>query len=358
MKKLGGLLFVAACGATLVPLISLAGGLFYVDSTTGFIGIGNTNPASSLDVSGAMHSRLVTASSTSINWNTGNVQSFSLTSNSTLTFSNGQAGGKYDLILIQDSTGGRTVTFPASVKWTGGATPSLSTDANSTSIVSFLSDGTNYFASVSYRPAAPPIAFDAEAQGSGNPTFSWTHTPAGTPTLAIVSGYENAQDITSVTYGGQTMTLAATPQQTGTGGVYLVLYYLVNPPSGAQTVTVNKPTDGAYAYLSSMTYTGTAITSAAIGNVATYFTGSAASSYNFNLTAVAATSWVVGVGAGSVANATGIAGGGAAFSFRGSQSVLAHDSNGAVTSGSDTITYTYAASQTAGMGAIELEIRP
>jgi hypothetical protein len=97
-----------------------------------------------------MYSRLVTASSTAINWNYGNVQSVTLTSNQTLTFSNGQAGGEYKLILTQDSTGGRTVTWPASVKWPNGTAPTLS-GANATDVVSFLYTGSEYLGSYNLR---------------------------------------------------------------------------------------------------------------------------------------------------------------------------------------------------------------
>lgn len=89
MKKVGVFLVALALGASLVPLVSLARGSFYIDDVTSFVGIGNTTPASRLDVSGAMYSRLVTASSSSIDWNAGNVQSMTLSSSQTLTFSNG-----------------------------------------------------------------------------------------------------------------------------------------------------------------------------------------------------------------------------------------------------------------------------
>ena len=49
------------------------------------------------------------------------------------------------LIVIQDSTGGRVITWPAIVKWVSGTTPTLSTAADAIDIVSFLYDGTNYY---------------------------------------------------------------------------------------------------------------------------------------------------------------------------------------------------------------------
>jgi hypothetical protein len=47
--------------------------------------------------------------------------------------------------MIQDGTGGRTVTFPAAVKWAGGAQPTWVTTAAAINIATFLYDGTNYW---------------------------------------------------------------------------------------------------------------------------------------------------------------------------------------------------------------------
>jgi hypothetical protein len=67
-----------------------------------------------------------------------------LSSSPTLTFSNGQAGGQYTLILKQDGTGGRTVTWPGSIKWAGGPAPILTSNANAIDSVNFTYDGSNY----------------------------------------------------------------------------------------------------------------------------------------------------------------------------------------------------------------------
>jgi len=48
--------------------------------------------------------------------------------------------------MIQDATGGRTVTWPATVKWSGGAQPTWVTTANAINIANFYYDGTNYWA--------------------------------------------------------------------------------------------------------------------------------------------------------------------------------------------------------------------
>lgn len=58
--------------------------------------------------------------------------------------------GTYILILRQDNTGGRSVTtWPAQVRWMGGAVPLFTTAANKVDVVTFVSDGTSMFAGAS-----------------------------------------------------------------------------------------------------------------------------------------------------------------------------------------------------------------
>lgn len=81
-----------------------------------------------------------------IAWNAGNIQKSTLTGNCTYTFTAPSNDGTFMLKLVQDATGSRTVTWPASVKWPGGTAPTLSTAANAIDIITFMYDGTNYFA--------------------------------------------------------------------------------------------------------------------------------------------------------------------------------------------------------------------
>jgi hypothetical protein len=61
-----------------------------------------------------------------------------LTAACTLTFPAPAAGSSFTLLLTQDSTGGRTVTWPSSVAWPSAATPTLTATANKTDVFSFL----------------------------------------------------------------------------------------------------------------------------------------------------------------------------------------------------------------------------
>lgn len=87
-----------------------------------------------------------------INLANGNVVSATLTGNTTFTFSGATASAacSFGLYLTQDATGGRTVTWPGSVKWSGGTAPTLSTGANNVDILVFetINGGSTWFGSL------------------------------------------------------------------------------------------------------------------------------------------------------------------------------------------------------------------
>lgn len=85
----------------------------------------------------------------SISLANGNVQMVTLTANATLTLSGSTNGVacSLSLYLKQDGTGGRTITWPAAVKWPNGVAPSLSSGANKIDLVVLetLDGGTTWF---------------------------------------------------------------------------------------------------------------------------------------------------------------------------------------------------------------------
>ena len=81
-----------------------------------------------------------------INWNNGQKQKTTLTGACTITFTAPAGAGNFLLKVVQDATGSRTVTWPASVKWPAGTAPTLTTAASSVDIVTFYYDGANYYA--------------------------------------------------------------------------------------------------------------------------------------------------------------------------------------------------------------------
>ena len=82
----------------------------------------------------------------------GNVVSATLAGNTTFTFTGATASTacSFGLYLTQDGTGGRTVTWPASVRWAGGVAPTLSTGAGALDIVVFetINGGTTWYGSL------------------------------------------------------------------------------------------------------------------------------------------------------------------------------------------------------------------
>ncbi|HEX8185920.1 MAG TPA: hypothetical protein VF747_14240, partial [Blastocatellia bacterium] len=105
--------------------------------------------------------------STSVDFSTGNVQEMTLTAATvTLTFSNIKDGALYYFIVKQDATGGRAISWPASVKWPGDIPPVLSTAASAINIITFVSDGTNLYGSLSSSTAN---SYTIGGGGSGQP---------------------------------------------------------------------------------------------------------------------------------------------------------------------------------------------
>lgn len=79
-----------------------------------------------------------------LDFNNGDVQIFTLTGAVTFTFSNPVSGQVYKLIIKQDGTGGRAITWPAAMKWAGGGLI-LTAAASAVDSVTFVYDGTNYY---------------------------------------------------------------------------------------------------------------------------------------------------------------------------------------------------------------------
>lgn len=67
-------------------------------------------------------------------------QDITLTANCTITFATvtSTTAHKFTLILRQDGTGGRTVTWPGSVVWSDGSVPVVNSSANAVTIIDFL----------------------------------------------------------------------------------------------------------------------------------------------------------------------------------------------------------------------------
>jgi hypothetical protein len=78
----------------------------------------------------------------------GSVQILTLTGNCTFTFPTATAGQSFILLLKQDATGGRTVTWPAAVKWPGGTAPTITSTASKMDKLVFTAADSNWYGSV------------------------------------------------------------------------------------------------------------------------------------------------------------------------------------------------------------------
>ena len=84
-------------------------------------------------------------------------------------------------------------------------------------------------------------ATTSAATTTGSTSLTWSHTVAsGSERLLIVSVAISGDDtdITSVTYGGQALTLLETASQNGGGGVKTQLWYLLAPAEGTADVVI------------------------------------------------------------------------------------------------------------------------
>jgi len=74
----------------------------------------------------------------------GTVQNLTLTGNATITMPTAVAGKSFIIILSQDATGSRTVTW-STVSWPGATAPTVTSTASKRDIYSFFSNGTSWF---------------------------------------------------------------------------------------------------------------------------------------------------------------------------------------------------------------------
>jgi hypothetical protein len=94
-----------------------------------------------------------TGTAQTITLTSGTVQTATLTGNCTFTMPTATAGKSFVLLLRQDGTGNRTATFTG-VKFNSAGAPTITATAGRMDILSFVSDGTNWYGSISqgYTP--------------------------------------------------------------------------------------------------------------------------------------------------------------------------------------------------------------
>ena len=111
---------------------------------------GNGNLSKIKSISQIRNDFQILSDGTTINWDLslGNTASITLGgSGRTLVLNNPIAGQVYTIKVTQDATGSRTIsTWPNNTKWPSGIVPALSTTAAAVDLVTFLYDGTNFYA--------------------------------------------------------------------------------------------------------------------------------------------------------------------------------------------------------------------
>lgn len=68
----------------------------------------------------------------------GNVRTITLEGNRTIAFSNPTVGQAFILRMIQDATGSRVPTWPATIKWPSATAPALTTTGNRIDVFGFV----------------------------------------------------------------------------------------------------------------------------------------------------------------------------------------------------------------------------
>lgn len=86
-------------------------------------------------------------SSKTIDWNNGNKQKITMTNNCTISFTAPPGPSNLILRVIQDATGGRTVSITGSL-WPSGTDPTFSTGIGNVDIVSIYYNGSSYYCQV------------------------------------------------------------------------------------------------------------------------------------------------------------------------------------------------------------------
>jgi len=129
------------------------------------------------------------------------------------------------------------------------------------------------------------IAFDASSSAnvgsSNNTTLSWSHTCTGSTLVLVVAvGMQANVAVSSVTYGGQNLTFRVSANESG--NTRAELWTLVNPPTGANTVTVTLPSA---AFMGGVAHSYTGVDQGTpVGNTASANSSGNVNSLSLNIT--------------------------------------------------------------------------
>ena len=117
------------------------------DTMTGTLSVPTIEVTSIVNTANAAVLSQTLSDAATINWNVGlgQIATVTLGGNRTFAAPTNLKVGTYILHVIQDGTGGRTITWNSVFKWSAASPPTLSTGANRRDVFSFISDGTNLY---------------------------------------------------------------------------------------------------------------------------------------------------------------------------------------------------------------------
>lgn len=133
-----------------------AGNLSFTTAATGDVTLTGTQTLTNKTIEAGVFTNGYTEETVTANTSTaytidlanGSLQILTLTGNCTFTFPTPTAGKGFTVLLKQDATGSRTITWPSSVKWPSSAAPTLTSTANKGDRLTFVADGTYWWGSV------------------------------------------------------------------------------------------------------------------------------------------------------------------------------------------------------------------
>ena len=94
---------------------------------------------------GSTNSTIIYSATPTVDLSLSNVYTLNLTGNITNFDASNLRVATYIFVIIQDATGSRTINFASKFKFSGGTTPTLTTTATKTDIVSCICDGTSLY---------------------------------------------------------------------------------------------------------------------------------------------------------------------------------------------------------------------
>ena len=196
------------------------------------------------------------------------------------------------------------------------------------------------------------IALDTTVAG-GDGTYSWSHTCTGSHLKLVVYFTDRFSTVSGVTYNSVSMTQFQSQVLGGVGTLYG--FYLDNPTTGANTVAVTSSHAIGAGISESLTGCTTGIDSSNVGTATNH-------SLTVSTTVVASNSWILGCGVGEnnvgTNESTNRTQRQSTQFFTSNYSIAAGDSNGTVATGSQSMVFTYGASDTVQHSAIVLSVAP